>query len=91
MLEAAAGHVPASNKRAKLAPPPADAFSPLGDEAVAYCASYLGACDLVRLGRTCKRFGSGRDGGQPSLVDGAARQIFHEAATAYEKECLTRY
>ncbi|EJK49050.1 hypothetical protein THAOC_32110 [Thalassiosira oceanica] len=68
-----AGHVPASNKRAKLAPPPADAFSPLGDEAVAYCASYLGACDL------------------PSLVDGAARQIFHEAATADEKECLTRY
>ncbi|EJK72157.1 hypothetical protein THAOC_06340 [Thalassiosira oceanica] len=51
MLEAEAGHVPASNKRAKLAPLPADAFSPLGDEAVAYCASYLGACDLVQLGR----------------------------------------
>ncbi|EJK44935.1 hypothetical protein THAOC_36486 [Thalassiosira oceanica] len=81
----------ASNKRAKLAPPPADAFSPLGDEAVAYCASYLGACDLVQLGRTCRRFGAGRDGGQPSLVDGAARQIFHEAATAHEKECLPRY
>ncbi|EJK54425.1 hypothetical protein THAOC_25949 [Thalassiosira oceanica] len=86
-----AGHVPESNKRAKLAPPPADAFSPLGDEAVAYCASYLGACELVQLGRTCRRFGAGRDGGQLSLVDGAACQIFHETATADEKECLTRY
>jgi len=43
------------------------------------------------LGRTCRRFGAGRDGGQPSLVDGAARQIFHETATADEKECLARY
>ncbi|EJK44545.1 hypothetical protein THAOC_36906 [Thalassiosira oceanica] len=91
MLEAEAGHVPASNKRAKLAPPPADAFSPLGDEAVAYCASYLGSCELVQLGRTCRRFGAGRDGGRPSLVDGAARQMFHEAATAHEKECLPLY
>ncbi|EJK73802.1 hypothetical protein THAOC_04554, partial [Thalassiosira oceanica] len=86
-----AGHVPASNKRAKVAPPSADAFSPLGDEAVAHCASYLSACELVQLGRTCKRFGAGRVGGGPSLVDGAARQIFHEAATAYEKERLPRY
>ncbi|EJK64742.1 hypothetical protein THAOC_14493 [Thalassiosira oceanica] len=91
LLEAEAGHMPESNKRAKLAPPPADAFSPLGDEAVSLCASYLGACDLVQLGRTCRRFGAGRDGGRPSLVDGAARQMFHEAATACEKECLTRY
>ena len=43
------------------------------------------------MGRTCKRFGAGRVGGGPSLVDGAARQIFHEAATAYEKERLPRY
>ncbi|EJK52062.1 hypothetical protein THAOC_28707 [Thalassiosira oceanica] len=92
LLEAeAAGGRTSASKRAKLAPPPADAFSPLGDEAVAYCASYLGACDLVQLGRTCRRFGAGRDGGQPSLVDGAARQIFHEAATADEEECLPRY
>ncbi|EJK47999.1 hypothetical protein THAOC_33241, partial [Thalassiosira oceanica] len=91
MLEAEEGHVPESNKRAKLAPTPANAFSPLGDEAVAYCASYLGACDLVQLGRTCRRFGAGRDGGRPSLVDGAARQMFHEAATAHEKECLPLY
>ncbi|EJK44531.1 hypothetical protein THAOC_36921 [Thalassiosira oceanica] len=91
LLEAEAGHMPASNKRAKLAPPPADAFSPLGDEAVACCASYLGACELVQLGRTCRRFGAGRDGGRPSLVDGAARQMFHETATAHEKECLPLY
>ncbi|EJK64743.1 hypothetical protein THAOC_14494, partial [Thalassiosira oceanica] len=91
--EAAGGRTSAraSNKRAKPAPPPADALSPLGDEAVAYCASYLGACDLVQLGRTCRRFGAGRDGGRPSLVDGAARQMFHEAATAHEKECLPLY
>ena len=91
-LEAlAVSHVPASNKRAKVAHPSADAFSTLGDEAVVYCASYLSACELVQLGRTCKRFGAGRGGGQPGLVDEAARQIFHEAATAYEKECLPRY
>ncbi|EJK57675.1 hypothetical protein THAOC_22252, partial [Thalassiosira oceanica] len=77
--------------RAKLPPPSTDAFSPLGDEAVAYCASYLSACELVQLGRTCRRFGAGRDGGQPSLVDGAARQIFHETATVNEEECLPRY
>ena len=91
LREAKAGHTPAANKRAKLTPPSADAFSPLGDEAVAYCASYLSASDLVQLGRTCKRFGAGREGGRPSLVDGAARRIFHEEATACEKKCLPRY
>jgi len=53
--------------------------------------SFLPPTALANVGRTCRRFGSVRDGQRRSLANETARQMFESAATEYEIYALPRY
>ena len=63
----------------------------LGNDATVHIASFLGANDIVCLGRTCGHFGNryvSPNGQMTSLVEELAGQVIDGSATDYEKSVL---
>ena len=67
------------------------ALTTLGNDTTVHIASFLGAKDIVCLGRTCGHFGRScvrSDGQMTSLVEELAGRVLDDSATDYEKSVL---